>query len=277
MVNSRTLAALSQFSLASHGRLLDLEICAGDSWAVMAPPNSESSLLMSILDGDDDPVRGKCVLACQSVSARPGGRRTPQSFAQECSGGDASRAVQALSALGLWDDRQTPIAKLEGWLSTAAELIPLFAGHEELMLIDGQLDECDPWTLKPLLETLLAETTQGRALVAVTSRPDLAEQFNNLLVLKGGEPIYAGRTSELLTSEGTIETIIETDDESAVRQMIGPFEVHMKQIPGGWLISTPQGQQVAANLLKNGYGSVRTVVLRQPTMAELLQSLITRR
>lgn len=277
MHSPRTLAALSQFSLSATGRLLDLEVCAGDSWAVMGPSGSLAEAFLAVLEGDEDPKRGRCVLAGQTVSAHSVGRRTPQAVAQDYAAGDASRAVQALTALGLWDQRQTPIPKLEGWMSTAAELIPVLAGHEEIMLVDGQLDECDPWTLKPLLDTLLAETGQGRALVAQTSRPDIAEKLNSLLVLKEGEPIYAGRTTELLTSEGVIEVIIESDDETAVRNLIGPFEVHLKQIPGGWMISTPQGQEVAARLLREGYGSVRSVILRQPSLADLLRSLVGRR
>ena len=58
--------------------------------------------------------------------------------------------------------------------------------------------------------------------------------------------------------------------------MIEPLAVSVKVVRGGMIVSAAKGQETVAKLLTEGYGSVRSVVLREPTLEEAVLSLAGR-
>jgi ABC-type uncharacterized transport system ATPase subunit len=237
----------------------------------MGPQDSQKGELLPILLGEEEPGGGKRVLAAKASLAGPvNGRKSPQALAGEASGNNHARMVEVLTALGLWEKRQTPLAKLTALEQFAAELIPVLAGEEEIMLVDGQLDIFDPWSLPPILALIEKLREEGRCLVAVTSSARLAEHLGQILVFSGGSPRFAGTVDDLIASDDLSEIIVETDDASTVRALVSPFEVGVRETPEGLVLTAPHGQETAARLLKEGYGSVRMVIVRRPTLEEAL-------
>jgi ABC-type multidrug transport system ATPase subunit len=268
----RTLLALDQLSLTGSGARLTLEIDTGDAYAVMGPWDSQKADLIPILAGEEDPGAGRCILAGDVVIAGPLGRtkKTPQAIASEASGKDSAKIVEVLTALGLWDNRQTPLSQLSSVVQFSAELIPVLAGEAEIMLVDGQLDVFDPWSLPPVLALIERQRALGRCLIAVTNSVAVAEKLGQVIIYSKGTPRFAGTTADLIAEDERTEILVETDDPSTVRSLVQPFEVGVKETPDGLILSAPHGQETAARLLKEGYGSVKMVILRQPTLEEAL-------
>jgi hypothetical protein len=60
-----------------------------------------------------------------------------------------------------------------------------------------------------------------------------------------------------------------------VRALVAPFEVSVRDTDDGVVMQASEGQQLAAKLLLEGYGDVKLVVLRSPTLEEALLSLFS--
>ena len=63
-------------------------------------------------------------------------------------------------------------------------------------------------------------------------------------------------------------------DQPAVKAIVQPFSVSMREEGEDLVIEAQEGQELAANLLLQGYGNVRCAVHRPPTMEEALMTLI---
>lgn len=271
MDRPRPLAVLDGLSLAQRGSRLSWEVYSGEAYAVMGPQGARCEEFLDVVAGELVPDFGRAILASRWCMAQPlGGRKTPQAAAGEAAHGDATRVVEVLTGLGLWEARQTQAGKLDPALAAAAELIPVLAGEEEVMLVPGQLDLLDPWTLHRILALLIKELSAGRCLLASTAQPSLAAKLGRLILLREGEPRYAGTVEDLIAEDEATEWYIETDDASTARSLVAPFEVHLRQTPEGLVMKAPQGQDLAARLLRDGYGFVRAVTQRRPTLEEAL-------
>jgi hypothetical protein len=58
-----------------------------------------------------------------------------------------------------------------------------------------------------------------------------------------------------------------------VRQLAEPFVVEVSETPQGLTLRTAEGQALAAKLLTEGYGVVKSIHTRPKTLAETLQEL----
>jgi ABC-type multidrug transport system ATPase subunit len=182
-------------------------------------------------------------------------------------------AGAALAAVGLWEARNQAFDDLTPGQRAAAAVLPCLLSEEALAVIDGHLDGMDPWTLPRLLEHLAGQAS-AKAFVVATGRPDVAEALGQMLVLSNGTPVFVGRTSDLVRAAGPVEVLVETDDPSTVRSMVEPLAVSVKAVAGGLVVRTERGQETAAKLLTQGYGSVRALVVREATVAEALARLV---
>lgn len=277
MTSAAPVLLLEGFSLAPRGPVLTLELRPGDRYAVMGPSASGKSRLLRAVQEGERPAQGSLTVAgtvCCAGLGRLGRRVTPQSLARQ--GGRrnlADRAAQALSALGLWENRQEPVAQLSPGQTAASELLTCLMSDAELMLIDGQLDRLDPWTLGPVLDLLERVASSGRAVLAATHRADVATRLGSLLVLRDGTPSYVGSVRELLRRCRPAELDVETDDPSTAGAMAEPFAIAVHAGPDGLKVEAEDGQAVAAKLLTLGYGAVRAVVVREPSLEEALLTL----
>ena len=270
--------SLDDLSLAAGARSLSLELISGDSYAVMGPAGSGKRRLVDVLVGRAKPDSGRVVFgfpAAKPTEKEYGRRQTPQIVAKSLAKRtSSSKLTTVLSALGLWDVRQTPIHLLEPEQVAACDLLPVFVPENGLAIIDGQLDTLDPWVRATAIGLLEDQRAQGCAFVVSTNLTTVAQRLGGLIVFSGSSPVYAGTVADLLRTIFPAEIVIETSDPSTVSSMVEPFSLSVKQVEGGLLIQTDKGQELAAKLLTLGYGQVRTVVVKEPTLAEALLHLV---
>jgi hypothetical protein len=112
------------------------------------------------------------------------------------------------------------------------------------------------------------------SLIAATNRLELGSEFDALVVLSGGSIRFAGSPAELVRKTESHEFTVSAKDHSGVRALVSPFSVSVQQVGEDLCIRAAEGQELAARLLLEGYGNVRHVVYRTPTIAEALLNLI---
>jgi ABC-type lipoprotein export system ATPase subunit len=269
---------LEHVSLVPSGPTLSLSMAAGQCLAVAGPGGSGKSRLLRALAGLERPAQGTVRTQGRAAYAAPGGlsrRIRPQNLARK--GGEAGNAAQAtelLLATRLWEVRQETVGELTPSQVAACELIePLISGAE-LILIDGQLDALDPWTLATVNQKMRDLSGKGVTFVFATNRPELVRTADAVVVLKEQQVRFAGGIPDLLRVGPRHALHVATKDQAGVRGLVAPFEVSIEETPDGLVMRAREGQELAARLLLEGYGDVRFVVVQPPTVEEALLSLM---
>ena len=266
---------LRSVGLAAHGPVLTLTLNRGQSVAIVGPAASGKTRLLRFMTGQDAPPAGQVQVAGKAGWPGPikDKKQTPQQVARSSGSGQASRASEALNATRLWEFRQTPISELSPGQQAACELLPLLVHDDSLVCLDGALDHLDPWAFRSVFDLITSRMASGTAFAFVTNRPDLVEQCDLIVAVSEGHVKHAGRVQDLVKkAPHTLE--VTSDRDAGVRALVKPFAVDVKQRNGAVHLQTNDGQQLAAKLLLEGYGDVRYVVHRQPTVEECLLGLI---
>jgi ABC-type multidrug transport system ATPase subunit len=186
----------------------------------------------------------------------------------------AAKATDILVATRLWDVRHSAVADLTPSQTAACELIEPLASGADLIVIDGQLDRLDPWTLRVVLDYLGTLRGHGAAFVIATNRPDLIGAFDAVVVLKDLAVRFAGTVDDLVRSGPPHTLNVATENRPGVQALVAPFEVSVRETQDGVRLEAAEGQSLAARLLLEGYGDVKFVVIRPPTVEEALLSLM---
>jgi ABC-type multidrug transport system ATPase subunit len=186
----------------------------------------------------------------------------------------ASIATEALIATRLWDQRNLSVAQLSPSQAAACELLGPLTSGAPLVFLDGALDLLDPWTLQGVIGYLRKLQAQGVALVVATNRAGLAGEFDAILVLSDEQVCYAGRPEDLVRRSVPHVLSVTADDQPGVQALVSPFSVSMRGEGNGVRMVAEEGQELAARLLLEGYGNVRCVLHRPPTLEEALLALI---
>lgn len=201
-------------------------------------------------------------------------RFTPQGLAKRLAGKHRSAGfAEALTACGLWDVRKEPLPRLSPSQSLACECLPLLLLEANLLVSDCGLDELDPWTIASVSELIGIRVAAGASSICSTMRPDIAERQENLLLLRKGSIVFAGPVQDFVRRSSPSQLVVEANDPSTVKSLVEAFDVEVVQSGDRFEISTPNGQEVAAKLLTHGYGSVRIIHMKQPTLADALQAI----
>lgn len=248
----------------------DATLEAGDAVAVCGPANSGKSALLGFIAGRLRPVAGKVRVAGSVAEPGPPSftlRTSPQSLARRACGGKLAAAAEALSAVGLWESRRTSWSGLSPGQQAACTLLPLFDPEAGVRVIDCELDALGPWVLGGVIDAL---RDFGGVMVAATNRTDVAEALGRVLVLRGAEARYFGPIDDLVRRARPARIVVETADPGAVRAICEPFTIEAEEFPGVLCLTTNEGEALAAKLLLEGYGSVRSVVVRHATLAEAI-------
>lgn len=267
---------LRSVGLTAHGPVLTLSLNPGQSVAIVGPAASGKTRLLRFIAGLEAPPTGQVDLAVRSgwPAAIKDKKQTPQQLARTgATQGQAGRASEALNATRLWERRQSPVSELSPSQQTACELLSILSHENELICLDGYLDQLDPWTLRSLWEMLGKRLAAGGALAAVTNRPDVVEQCDLVVVVNAGQVKHAGRVQDL-PRKGGHELEVSTENQAGVRALASPFAIEVTHQNGAVKLKAQDGQQLAAKLLLEGYGDIRYVVHRQPTLEECLLGLI---
>jgi ABC-2 type transport system ATP-binding protein len=274
---SKPVLLLDKFALSHEGELLSLELHGGDVYAVIGRAGSGKTLLFDTILGDEKPACGEVVLKGTIVSAQYSSgksRATPFSVAKSsASKANQRRIADVLAALGLWDARNVQLHKLTTGMVVACDLLPVLLSDADVVLIDGHLDLLDPWALDGAFEEMFRLAEEKTAFLVATNRPELAERLGNVIVLVEGKMRYAGAVDALVRSIEPTEIVVEADDLSTVTTMVEPFVTSVRVSGRRLVLQAEDGQEVAARLLTNGYGLVRSVVVKEPSLEEALIQL----
>ena len=188
--------------------------------------------------------------------------------------GRSSRITELLLATRLWDRRTDSLADLSDSELAAAELLGPLSQDSNLLLIDGQLDRLDPWVFRSVMAVLGEKMNQGTAVVAVTNRPDVIKELGTLVVLSDYAIKFAGSVVDLLRHGPNHEVTVKTKNQPGVRALVEPFRVSVQPCEDGIRFFAPEGQDLVAHLLREGYGDIEFITLKQPTIEEALSRLI---
>lgn len=270
------LVVLADVRLSAKSRRMNFEFGAGTSWAVMGP--GEPSALFDVIAKVKRPQAGNVNLGGPIVES--GGiskwRKSLMDFAKQLPlGGDLEAVAEALAVLHLWDSRRLTLDQLDRRSTAHAALLPLFlAAPGSILLCNQHLDALDPWVLPGVLDFLTRRLKSESVLLAWTSRPDIAESMDNLLVFHRQEIAFAGSVEELIARGGQEAMTIRVGNEPIARALVKPFQVEATSSPGGELqLLSPANQDMAAHLLSHGYGNVELVQSRPKTLEEALRDL----
>lgn len=267
------LISVRSLRLTSGSRKLSLDVYPGEAYAVMGRAASGKSHFLDVIGQEVKPADGTIDIfnELHIISSSERKRSTPWTILKKLQKEiDQTEVVQVLNALNLLNDRDTMLSRLSVGQVAACDLLPIFFGKSDIYLIDGQLDCLDPWTLESVLEMLQAKLAEDKVLLVATARPEIAEAFGNLILMKNSEAVFAGTVEELIESLGPLQITVEAEDPSTIKTVVEPFTVSAFVSPGRLEITSNKSQELAAKLLTEGYGNVKTVVMRERTLADCL-------
>jgi len=221
-------------SLEVSGRLLvdalDLEIRAGECWAILGPNGSGKTTLLHTLAGLRPPQAGEIRLngtPLQQLERRAIARQLglllqdshdpfPVTVLESVLSGrhphlerwqsegeeDLAIARQALQQMALQDMEQRTTQSLSGGERRRAAMATLLAQSPPLMLLDEPLNHLDLRHQKLLLETVGERCQTGHAVLMVLHDPNQAiGRCDKVLLLPGDGRHLQGEARELLTAE----------------------------------------------------------------------------
>lgn len=267
---------LRSVGLAAHGPVLTLSLSRGQSVAIVGPAASGKTRLLRYMSALEAPPTGQVDLAIHTAwpTAIKDKKSTPQQHARTgMQSGQAGRAGEALNATRLWEHRQRPISELSPSQQAACEILGPLSCEDGMMCLDCNLDHLDPWALRSVMELITTRLANGCTAAVITNRPDIVQQCDLVVVVNNGEVRHAGRVQDL-TKKAPHEMEVVSERQQGVRALVAPFTVDVQQKSGSTILRAQDGQQLAAKLLVEGYGDVKYIVHRQPTIEECLLGLI---
>jgi ABC-type multidrug transport system ATPase subunit len=265
-------------SLSKKGPTLALDIPIGSWVGIAGPSGSGKSYLCDCIAGRQSPSRGS-ITAFGHVGipteAEFSRRDRPQSIAKSVSKDSDPRAItEALTNLGLWDVRQSTIARLSGAQQSAVRLLEPLLNGSEILVIDQSADLFDPWITNSFSRYLRSRLASNLTVVFATNRADFLKMADQLIVLNEEQIAFCGTEVEIRRRYGSTEIVVETTDQQDLRAIVSPFEVKMEPREDGLHLSATEGQSLAARLMLEGYGDVRCIVEREITFEEALRNVI---
>ncbi|RYG36453.1 ATP-binding cassette domain-containing protein [bacterium] len=266
---------LRHVALEGEGPTVALTLEPGRVLAVMGRPGAGKSRFLSAVAGEERFTRGTYERASGPwcYSGRIGGRTKLATIAGQGAGSTPTAITDALTAVGLWERRNDPLSKLTAGAAAAAELLPAMAEGTGLRLVDALYDGLDPWTYATAMGRTRKLLEEGASFVIATNRVDLAREADAILVLRDSRVVFAGTPAELTRRGKATRMVIDAENQPGVRAIAAPFAVTIRQEGDRLTMEAAEGQALAARLLLEGYGNVRSVVLQEPDLADALREL----
>lgn len=187
-------------------------------------------------------------------------------------------ATDIIAALGLWEQRKVPMTRLAA--SYEAELCVLEAlfAEPDLLVLDHEFDRLDLHTLQEIMRVCKANDFWQMAVVAVSQSASVASHARQIIGFCGQECSFAGSPEELVSQTRSDDYEVGSNRFEAIQQMVAPLEIEVESIGESiHRFSAPAGQGVAMKLLVEGYGDVKFVTRRRPTLEGAIANLLARR
>ncbi len=261
-----------------EGPTLEFDLSPGESLCVLGTAASGKTALLRALAGWERPASGSFELeAPVEISGTHDfpRRARPQSLVPKVRGeGYASLATEVLSALGLWGCRRSPVEALSASQRAACELVAPLSVGPALLLIEEALDALDPAVFETAWDLLRRRLRAGASAIVVTHRPETVVRYDRALVLKGGEVRFCGHVEALRREASPQRIEVLTQYAPGVRALAPPLEVEIEEVEGGLAMRAAAGQELAARLLREGYGDVRCVVHARPSLEQTIREML---
>ncbi|MFI5385654.1 MAG: ATP-binding cassette domain-containing protein [Fimbriimonadales bacterium] len=254
---------------------ISLVVEPGQTLCVVGPAASGKSKLLRIIGGQEAAEVGEVVRPGKvSIPTACNRKLRPQNLSHKKGANRALLATEVLSQLGLWEVRQRPMAELAPAQVAACDLVETFMSGADLLLFDEHLDRLDPCVRVEAVRLIRSRGNRGAIAVVATNHLEMASQFDFLVVLKDGRPLYVGSISELMRTRAQRSLTVESERSRGARALVGPLLVAVTGTEGGYVFTPGPGQEHAAQLLRDGYGDVKFVVSDQRSLAEIILGMI---
>lgn len=252
--------------LEPHKREISGELHPLELVAVVSTDRESALRLLSAIEFDERVYRYARIVAPQNAVAP---RLTVQSLVAKVSGqSHTSMAVnQALVLAGMDHQRRDLARERPG---PRLELAQLLAVSADLVLAPYCFDQCSPWEIDPVFDSLRGQ----KAAVYATNRLDLVELADRVIVLHESQLAFWGTLDQLRRAVLPPTYKLLANDASTAQAIATSFEIELQQTDDGWIFRAPCGQEIAAKLLTQGYGAVQAVIEKLPSLKQVLQAVI---
>jgi len=259
---------------------MSFDLHRGECVAVFGPSGSGKSLLLALIAGQVALAEG--VLECADFACMPelpSGRAvfsfTPGKWMKRYAF-SGSRAVYLLELLGLGECVDTPIAELSAGAQAMLQVGGALAQQALLYLLDDPFDKADFERARRLWMELEDRCRFGGAVLFATRDPRVARRADRVLMLHQGRLLAFDTPDNLLREVQATCVEVETTDPQSVLDVLGEVSLQICEQGDGYRLSLVADDALALHLLQAGYGKVRAVYLREPTLADVWQSLVLR-
>jgi len=256
-------------------QLTNFEIYRGECVALFGPSGCGKSLLLALIAGEVALEAG--VLECADFARMPdlpSGRAalnlTPNKWMKRHAF-SWSRAVYLLELLGLGEQVDTPIAELSAGERAMLQVGGALAQQALLYLLDDPFDKADFERARRLWMELEDRCRFGAAVLFATRDPAVARRADRVLMLHRGRLIAFDTPDNLIREMHATRLEIETIDPQPLIDTLGEVEFRIIEQGDGYRLSLFADDALALRLLQEGYGNVRVVYLREPTLADAWQ------
>ncbi len=108
-----------------------------------------------------------------------------------------------------------------------------------------------------------------------THSPFIAERCDEIRVVRGQQILFQGNPGELARQAAPSTVTAYARNTTTLQSMAAPFRVEAKLTRTTAEFTTPQGQELAATLLKQGYGEIERIIVQEPELIDGLRAVLT--
>lgn len=249
----------------------------GELVAVFGPSGSGKSLLLALIAGEVSLAGGRLEVAdCATMPDLPDGRAlraaTPASFLKRYAV-SFTRAVYLLEVLGLGERMETPLHELSDGQRYLLRVGGALAQHAPLYLLDDPFEHADFERRRRLWNELDDRCRFGAAVLFTTRDPAIAERADRVLMLDEGLLLADDAPERLIADQEATEIEMEARDPEPILEGLSDVELRIEQLPDGYRLRLHADDALALRLLQEGYGNIRAIYVRPPTLEDAWQWL----
>ncbi len=263
---------LNDLALLEFGTTINLEVEPGSSVCIVGPAGAGKSRLLRSIARLEKPTRG-AVEGPAAFRAEPFGRKTKvQEVGRRRGNVGPNEQTEVLSALGLWEVRQQFVEELPKELFIACEIAEELMSESMLLVWDGKLDVVDPITRSGAMRLIGSNPT--RNVVVTSNNLEACACFDYVIVLREYQSCFAGKTGDLAARDGVRSIEIESHMQPGLRALTEPFRAQVTREGSKIRIVAEEGQDLAASLLRDGYGDIRLLVTERRSLQEIILEML---
>ncbi|MDW8106970.1 MAG: ATP-binding cassette domain-containing protein [Armatimonadota bacterium] len=252
----------------------------GELVAVFGPSGAGKSLLLALLAGEVALAGGRLEIAeFATMPELPEGRAlrhaTAASFLKRYAP-SWTRAIYMLEVLGLGERMETPLTELSHGQRHMLRVGSALVQQVPLYLLDDPFEGADFERRRRLWNELDERCRFGAAVLFTTRDATIAERADRVLMLDEGRLIADDAPERLLAEQHATTLEIEAVDPEPILEGLKGVEVHIEVLADGYRLRLHADDTLALRLLQEGFGNIRALYVRPPSLEDAWQSLCLR-